>query len=212
MPPRRNTSALDGRRKSSSSARNQQQLRQRIAQQTAELILNHGIDDWQYAKRKAARQLLLPENSALPDNEEIEAALFERQALFGAHQEKSHEETLRDKRQRALTWMQKFRDFSPRLYGALAEGWGGENQIIRIELISDDLKAVEITLINFGFRYHNTDTAREDTLQFAVYENDREGEHILLRVVTPQGRHQRKQRHVFLDQDALAALLDPRGD
>ncbi len=205
--PRRNIAAPVGHHKLLSTTRNQRQQRQRIAQLAAELILDHGVDDWQYAKRKAARRLMLPENSTLPGHEEIEAALFERQALFGAFHEKPHNEALREKRQQALSWMTRLKDFSPRLYGALAEGWGGENQIVRIELISDDPKTVEIKLINLGFPYQST-AAHKNSLQFAVYENNDQHEHILLRVVSPQERHHRKDRRIFLDWQALTALLE----
>lgn len=207
--PRRNASAPAGRRKPLPSTRNQQQQRQRIAQLAAEIILDHGIDDWQYAKRKAARQLLLPENNMLPDNDEVETALFERQALFGAFQEKPHDETLCEKRRQALVWMTRLEDFSPRLYGALAEGWGGENQAIRIELVSDDFKAVEIQLINLGFPYQNAAT-HEGSLQLAVHENSDQRDPVLLRVISPQMRRNRKERRLFLDQQTLAALLETR--
>ena len=40
--------------------------RARIADLAARLIVEHGITDWSLAKRKAARQLLLPERTALP--------------------------------------------------------------------------------------------------------------------------------------------------
>ena len=59
------------------------QNRARIAQVAARLIAEHGIADWSLAKRKAARQLMLPEREALPGDDEIEAALAEHHALFG---------------------------------------------------------------------------------------------------------------------------------
>ena len=49
----------------------------------ARLIAEHGLTDWTLAKRKAVRQLLLPDTTALPSNEEIEAALTDHHALFG---------------------------------------------------------------------------------------------------------------------------------
>ena len=55
----------------------------RIAQGAARLIAEHGLTDWTLAKRKAARQLMLPETAGLPSNDEIEAALADHHALFG---------------------------------------------------------------------------------------------------------------------------------
>ncbi|MDR0247304.1 MAG: hypothetical protein LBI16_02770, partial [Burkholderiales bacterium] len=127
-----------------------QQQRARIAQAAAVLILEHGLTDWHDAKRKAARQLLLPENNALPDDDEIEAALFEHQSLFGGD---THASQLRARRLQALVWMNRLAAFSPKLYGALAEGWGGEHQDIRLELLAEDSKTVELQLIDDGIRY-----------------------------------------------------------
>jgi hypothetical protein len=59
------------------------QDRARIAQAAAKLIAEHGIADWSLAKRKAARQLMLPERSALPGDDEVEVALVDYHALFG---------------------------------------------------------------------------------------------------------------------------------
>ena len=42
-----------------------------------------GTSDWGLAKRKAARQLLLPESAPYPSNAEVEGAMAEFQALFG---------------------------------------------------------------------------------------------------------------------------------
>jgi hypothetical protein len=38
-------------------------------------IAEHGITDWSLAKRKAARELMLPEREALPGDDEVQAAL-----------------------------------------------------------------------------------------------------------------------------------------
>ena len=46
--------------------------RARIADLAARLIAEHGLADWSLAKRKAARQLMLPERTTLPGDDEIE--------------------------------------------------------------------------------------------------------------------------------------------
>ncbi|HSU44018.1 MAG TPA: hypothetical protein VLN42_07340, partial [Casimicrobiaceae bacterium] len=51
------------------------QDRARIADLAALLIAEHGLADWSLAKRKAARQLMLPERTTLPGDDEIELAL-----------------------------------------------------------------------------------------------------------------------------------------
>ena len=77
--------------------------RMRVAQLAARLIVEHGLADWTLAKRKAARQLMLPD-TAMPSNEEIEAALVEHHALFGGE---AHEANLRSMRAQALQWMDR---------------------------------------------------------------------------------------------------------
>ena len=181
------------------------------------LILEHGVTDWHDAKRKAARQLLLPENSALPDNDEIEAALFEHQSLFGGALwgDDAHASQLRARRCQALVWMDRLIAFSPKLYGALAEGWGGEHQDIRLELIAEDAKAVELRLIDDRIRYHpvsvaaaSATTSSKSTVKSTFLRADDGASEALLRIDTPTARQQRgKPTHRMLDRAALKELL-----
>ena len=80
------------------------QNRTRIAQAAARLIAEHGLTDWSLAKRKAARQLMLSEREALPDDGEVEAALAAHHALFGGD---AHAAALRRQREEALKWMRR---------------------------------------------------------------------------------------------------------
>ena len=116
-----------------------------IAQAAARLIAEHGLSDWSLAKRKAARQLDLPERAALPNDEEIEEALREHHALFGGE---AHAATLRAQREEALVWMKRLAAFRPLLVGGVAEGWATEHSDIRLELTADDPKGVELALLN----------------------------------------------------------------
>ena len=124
--------------------------RTRIADMAARLIAEHGIADWSLAKRKAVRQLMLPERTALPGDDEIEAALAVHHSLFGGE---AHDATLRQQREEALTWLRELADFSPVLVGGVAAGWATEYSDIRIELIADDSKEVELMLINHSIPY-----------------------------------------------------------
>jgi hypothetical protein len=120
------------------------QERARIADLAARLIAEHGIADWSLAKRKAVRQLLLPERTALPGDDEVEAALAAHHALFGGD---AHVASLRRQREEALVWLRALEDFAPVLTGGVAAGWATEHSDIRIELVADDSKAVELALI-----------------------------------------------------------------
>ena len=126
--------------------------RESIAQVAATLIAEHGIADWALAKRKAARQLGLPERGSLPGDDEVEDALREYHALFGGEE---HEQTLCDQREEALAWMKRLPQFRPLLVGGVAEGWATEHSDIRLELAADDAKSVELALINGGASYRS---------------------------------------------------------
>ncbi len=127
-----------------------QRDRSRIAQSAARLIAEHGIVDWSLAKRKAARQLMLPDATPLPSNEEVEQALSDHHALFGGP---AHAESLRRQRRAALAWMQRLAAWEPLLVGGVAAGWATEHSDVRLELVADDPKAVEIALAGSGVAY-----------------------------------------------------------
>jgi hypothetical protein len=121
--------------------------RQQIAQAAAALIIESGIADWQFARRKAARQLGLGERAGLPDRSQLEAALREYAALYLAEEQPELLEELRDE---ALAWMEILEHFDPELTGPVAEGWAYPGCEIRLELLADDAKVVEIALLNRG--------------------------------------------------------------
>jgi hypothetical protein len=124
--------------------------RVRIAQAAARLIAEHGLNDWRLAKRKACRELGLPDHEALPGNEEVEEALRNYNTLFhGTAQEAS----LRVQRLDALRWMERLAQWKPLLTGAVAAGWATEHSEVRLELEAEDAKSVELSLINAGVRY-----------------------------------------------------------
>jgi hypothetical protein len=122
-------------------------VREQIAQAAAVLIIESGIADWQFARRKAARQLGLGERAGLPDRTQLETALRE----YAAHYLADEQPGLLDKLQtEALHWMEKLEEFDPELSGPVAEGWAYPGCEIRLELLADDAKIVEIALLNRG--------------------------------------------------------------
>jgi phage tail protein X len=127
-----------------------QRDRLRVAQLAARLIVEHGLADWTLAKRKAARQLMLPDTTAMPSNAEIEVALAEHHALFGGD---AHEASLRAMRAQALRWMERLAAYEPLLIGGVAAGWATGHSDIRLELVADDPKAVEIELASHNVVY-----------------------------------------------------------
>jgi hypothetical protein len=127
-----------------------QRDRTRIAQAAARLVAEHGITDWSLAKRKAARQLMLPQRTALPSDDDLVQALADHHALFGGA---AHAASLRRQREEGLAWMRRLAAWEPLLVGGVAAGWATEHSDVRIELVADDPKAVEMALAGSGVAY-----------------------------------------------------------
>ena len=188
--------------------------RTRIADMAARLIAEHGIADWSLAKRKALRQLMLPERTALPGDDEIEAALVVHHSLFGGDE---HAVTLRQQREEALRWLRNLADFSPVLVGGVAAGWATEYSDIRIELIADDSKEVELMLINQSIPYRVA-PGRDQPGSTELLVDTRHGG-IALVVRTPAIARQRPRRdrrsngdELRLSAAALEELIDGDAD
>jgi hypothetical protein len=181
------------------------QDRARIAGVAARLIVEHGLNDWGLAKRKAARQLLLPDSAPHPSNEEIESALLEHQALFGGE---AHRRVLRAQRQCAQRWMQRLAGWAPLLVGGVAAGWAGAHSDVRIELAVDDAKAVEMLLAGRGVHYR-TGGGQADAGMTVLHIA--EGDFaVRLDLVSPNDRRHRTRQEtvVRLDAAAVEALLE----
>ena len=181
-----------------------QRDRLRVAQLAARLIVEHGLTDWTLAKRKAVRQLYLPDTTPLPSNDEIEAALTDHHALFGGD---AHVATLRRQRIEALAWMRRLAQWDPVLIGGVAAGWATEHSEIRLELVADDPKAVEIDLAGRGVAYGALPRREGDAATLLRVES--EDLAIRLAIVTPVQRRNRprKSEELRLTADALAVLI-----
>jgi len=125
-------------------------LRERIAHLAARIMAEDGVDDFGYAKRKAARQAGARDARAMPDNKEIEEALAVYRQIY---RRTEHEDVLRSLRERALTIMRSLERFSPYLTGSVLTGVAGKYSDIEIHLFADSAKEVEMYLLNRGIRY-----------------------------------------------------------
>lgn len=164
--------------------------RSRIAQTTARLIAEHGLTDWNLAKRKACRELGLSDREALPDNEEVEQALRDYNNLF---QQVEQPQRLRAQRIEALRWMERLAQWQPVLTGAVAAGWATAHSEIRIELEAEDGKAVELALINAGVEYGSAPQAQGRAPQVQLRVEGRESV-VRLVIVSPLERRNRPGR------------------
>jgi hypothetical protein len=184
------------------------QNRARIADLAARLIAEHGLSDWSLAKRKAARQLMLPERTALPGDDEIESALAAHHELFGGDE---HDVTLRAQREEALSWLRALAAFDPMLGGGVAAGWATEHSEIRIEVVADDSKEVELALINRSVAYRIAPGIAQHAAPELLIETPRGDVRLIVR--TPIGARQRSRKdEARLDEAALADLLEQRSE
>jgi hypothetical protein len=141
-----------------------QQLRVLITRQAAKLIAE-GLTDYHAAKLKAARQLNCNDKNALPDNQEIEAALREHLSLFAAHTQPTALAALRKAALRAMRWLQIESEgatatslgttfaFEPWLTGAVLNGTANEYSEIELELVGVEAKTMEFILLNRGVEF-----------------------------------------------------------
>jgi hypothetical protein len=132
--PRRNSNRSD-------------QVRAALAQEAARIMAEHGIEDYLFAKRKAAERLGVVEAAVLPKNIEIEQALVEYQRLFDADE---HPRSLEQQRRTALATMSLLSDFAPRLVGPVLSGTATPHNDISLHLFADRPESVAIKLLEHG--------------------------------------------------------------
>jgi len=184
------------------------QDRTRIAQLAAKLIAEHGISDWSQAKRKAARQLMLPDRVSLPGDDEIESALIDYHALFGGA---AHVGQLRAQREEALRWMQRLASFEPALVGGVAAGWATAHSDILLDLVAENAKAVEFALLNAGVAYR-TMSATDGGAQRLYIDTPSGGVRLAIRTAEESRQRPRRDRHgsetARLTAEELSALLE----
>ncbi len=139
-------------------ARDRDRIRSAIATTAARLIAEDGVTDYAFAKRKAQRELGLPETSPLPNNAEVEDAVRTHQAVF---QDDEQQERVRHLRQKAVQLMDILQPFSPYLTGSVLEGTAARYAAIDLQLFADSAKDVEIYLLNRNIPYDHAEPRNE---------------------------------------------------
>jgi len=129
--------------------RSQRGAREHIAQLAARLIAEDHIPDFALAKRKAARQLNLPDGKNLPTNQEVETALRQYRDLY----QPEHGEIVTALRRKAAEVMQRFDSFKPYLVGSVLNGLAGSHSDINLIIYSDNPKSVELFCLNNDIAY-----------------------------------------------------------
>lgn len=129
-------------------------MRRDITSLAARLMAEEGISSYGFAKRKAAKQLGVPDSEVLPGNQEIEAALRTYMSLY---QEDELRQRLTLLRREALEFMQLLEAFNPYLTGPALDGSAGRYAEAEIEVFADSAKDVEIFLLNNGIYFEHAD-------------------------------------------------------
>ncbi len=158
--------------------------RSRIAHLAARLMAEDGIEDYALAKRKAARQAGAPDARELPANEEIDAALRTYQQIY--HPE-DHRDRLRELREKAVRAMRELARFNPHLTGSVLSGNAGKYADINLQLYTDNVKSVELYLIDRRIPYRaaqNRLYSGEGPHTVPVYTVNDEGTDIELAVLS----------------------------
>ena len=124
-------------------------LKEEIAATAARMVVEEGLE-YGSAKRRAVKQLGVSARAALPDNDQLEAAVQEYIALFCVDTQPQELQALR---QLALEWMERLAPFRPHVGGAVWHGTATRRSDIYLQLFCDDPKSAEIALIDGGVRF-----------------------------------------------------------
>jgi hypothetical protein len=129
-------------------------LRQQLADEAARLMVEHGIQDFAMAKRKAAERLgVRASEGALPSNAQIQERVVERQRIF---EPDGRDERLGKLRSVATNVMELLDEFRPKLVGAVLDGTATSNAAIELHVFSDSPEAVAAALEARGLRLHDS--------------------------------------------------------
>jgi hypothetical protein len=167
-------------------------LRERLAQEAARLIVEHGIADYGHAKRKAAERLGVSEFGALPSNAHIEASVAERQRIFAPS---AHDDRLAQLRELAADVMERLALFRPRLVGAVLNGTATINSAVELHVFSDTPEAVEAVLRQHGHNVQDTQrrlrfTAGQEPALVPGFRFSADGEQVIALVFPEHGVRQ----------------------
>ncbi len=173
----------------SRASRKEQQMRMRLAQEAAKVMIEAGSRDFAMAKRKAAEHLGALDTRQLPTNLEIEQALAEYQRLFRSEQQP---QTLQKLREIAYQAMLFFQEFEPKLVGPVLSGTADTNTAITIHVFSDSIEEVSLLLVNQQIPFENRDRryrVGQDTYeQFPGFEFFAEQQKVNV-VIFPKSKH-----------------------
>lgn len=118
--------------------------RRTICEEAARIMVEHGISDYHFAKKKAVQRLgLSPRRTELPSNRELAEAMRVRLRLFDSA---GLNERYRTRLGRAVEIMELLDEFRPRLVGPLLEGIATQHGAVELHLFCDAPETVMLRL------------------------------------------------------------------
>jgi hypothetical protein len=145
-------------------------VKKHIASMAAEIIIEEGVSDYLYAKKKAAKYLNYNSYQILPSNNEIDEAIRDYQATFPSNNVADfifYQDI-------AIKIMSELEPFNPLITGTLQEGRVTNNQKILINLFTDNFKEIEYFLLSNNYQFKTKDPKRLDNFLIKYilsYEN-----------------------------------------
>jgi len=125
--------------------RSDDNLRQRIAYETARILAGGSCQNIRIARRKAAERLAATSRFELPTEAEIEQVLKEHQSLFQREQQPV---VLGNLRQQAVAAMKTLACFNPRLVGPVLTGTAEPHNKIELHLFTETTEEVILSLLD----------------------------------------------------------------
>ena len=160
--------------------------RRRIAHLAARIMAEDGIEDHGLAKKKAARQAGVADTHPLPGNDEIDDALKLYRDIYQAD---DHRAQVAELREIAVCAMVELEAFNPYLTGAVLSGIAGKYAGIQLQLFTDDVKAVELFLLEHGIDYQAGQTSLysgDTRITVPLFTLNNDGAEIEIAVLSPR--------------------------
>lgn len=136
-------------------ARQSKHSRLQVAHKAAQIMAEEGINDYAFAKHKAAKYFGFTEKKelALPSNDEINLAIKEYQKIF---LDPLSQENLSLLRLEALKIMEDLNRFNPYLISFIDENTSYPTTKTLIHLYTDNTKELELFLLNKSINYKSS--------------------------------------------------------
>jgi hypothetical protein len=165
-------------------------VKKHIASMAAEIIIEEGVSDYLYAKKKAAKYLNYNSYQILPSNNEIDEAIRDYQATFPSNNVADfifYQDI-------AIKFMSELEPFNPLITGTLQEGRVTNNQKILINLFTDNFKEIEYFLLSNNHQFKIKDPKRLDNflIKYILFYENIETELTVFDIEEPRHRDKNK--------------------